>query len=94
VESQAFFLDGCRGRVVGSVIGVLGFDGWDIMAPGVESSLVVPVDPAQDFELDMLQGPPGAEASDDFGFEEPVEGLGGGVEAPMSSSMRKRLLVA
>ena len=79
MESQAFFLDGCRGRVVGSVVGVLVLHGRDVVAPGVEASLVVPVDPSQDLELDVLQGPPWSEASDDLGFEESVQGLGGGV---------------
>jgi hypothetical protein len=79
VESQAFFLDGCRGRFVGSVVGVLVLDGWDVVAPGVEAALVVPVDPSQDLELDVLQGSPWSEASDDLGLEEPVQGLGGSV---------------
>ena len=45
----------------------------------MESFPVVPVHPLQDLELDVLEGPPGAVASDELGLEEPVEGLGGGV---------------
>jgi hypothetical protein len=94
VESQAFFLDGRRGRVVGSVVGVLVFDRWDVVAPAVQALMVVPVDPFEDLELDVFEGSPRSEAADDLGLEEPVEGFGGGVEAPMSSGCVEGVFVA
>jgi len=75
VDGQAVFLDGFRGLVVGSVVGVLEFDGWLVAAPAVESASVVPVDPFEDLELDVFEGAPGSQSVDDFGLEEPVEGL-------------------
>src|SRR3954451_7992019 len=79
MESQAFFLDGRRGRVVGSVVGGLVLERWDVVAPAVKATLVVPVHPFEDFELDVLEGAPGPESADDLGLEEAVESLGGGV---------------
>ena len=68
----------CR-RVLGSIVGVLVCGGCEVVAPGVRSGRVVPVDPSQDLELDMLEGAPRALATDQFGLEDPVERLGGGV---------------
>ena len=73
------FLDGCRGRCGVSVVGGFELHWRDVAAPGVEPVAVVPVDPFEDFELDVLEGSPGSEAVDDLGLEEPVERLGGGV---------------
>ncbi len=67
-----------------TVVVVLELDRWDVAAGAVESSVVEPVDVLQGGQFDVVEALPRAAAADEFGLVETDEGLGGGVEAPIS----------
>ena len=49
------------------------------MAGGVQSSVVVPVDPLQGGQLDVIERSPRAPRADQLGLEQPDVGLGDGL---------------
>jgi hypothetical protein len=49
------------------------------VAGGVQPAVVVPVDPFQGGQLDVVEPAPGPVAADEFGLEQPDVGLGQGV---------------
>ena len=55
------------------------FRGCEVVAGAVESSVVVPVDPFQGGEFDVVEAFPGAAVVDQFGFEQADLGFGQGV---------------
>jgi hypothetical protein len=70
---------------VGMVVGVLELGWGDIADHAVQPMLIPPVHPGQGGQLDLVGGPPWALAADQLGLEQPVDGFGQGVDAPMSS---------
>ena len=46
------------------------------MARGVQSTVVVPVDPLEGGQFDVVEAAPGFAASDQLGLEQPDVGLG------------------
>lgn len=92
VVNRSEFAGGCFVWVLCRQAGLLklavevgfGLGGRD-MPDGFEQAAVVePVHPFERGELDGLEVAPRAGASDHLGLEETVDGLGEGVEAPMS----------
>ena len=72
----------------GSVGRVLELCGWDVVEVAVQALGVVPVDPAEGDVLDVLDvlpGPGAGGSADELGLVVAGDGLGEGVEAPMSS---------
>ena len=69
-------------------------DGWDESDLAVEASVVEPVDVFRDGDLEVVDALPGALVADELGFEQRVERLSQGVEAPMSSSLPEGLVAA
>jgi hypothetical protein len=67
-----------------TVEGLLVLDRGQVVAGGVQSSVVMPVDPFQSGQLDVVEPPPRAARSDQLGLEQPDLGLGQGVDAPIS----------
>ncbi|MCU1700464.1 MAG: hypothetical protein JWR34_6527, partial [Mycobacterium sp.] len=61
------------------VVKLFEFDGWDVAAVLVETSMVEPVDPFEGGDLDVLDGPPGPAWLDQFGLVEAIDRLGEGV---------------
>ena len=59
-----------------TVVGCFEFGGWDVAAVFVEAAVVVPVDPFQHGDFDLLGGPPGAAGFEQFGLEQPDRGFG------------------
>ena len=66
-------------------VGVLELRGWGVAEVAVESLGVVPVDPAQGGEFDVVDAAPWAPggAADQFGLVEADDGFGEGVDAPI-----------
>ena len=62
-----------------TVVDLFVLDGGEVAAGAVESSVVVPVDPLQGRDLDVVEAAPGAACSDDLGLEQPDLALGEGV---------------
>lgn len=62
-----------------TVVGLLEFDGWDVAAVLVQAAVVIPVDPFQHGDLDLLGGPPWPARLEQLGLEQPDRGLGKGV---------------
>ena len=88
----------CRG-VLGeagdrTVVVVFELDRWDVAAGAVEAAVVEPVDVLQRRGFDVVEAPPGAAAADQLGLVEADQGLGGGVESPMSSRVGEDLFGA
>jgi hypothetical protein len=52
------------------------FRGFQVVAGAVEASVVVPVDPFQGGEFDVVETAPGAAVVDQFGFEQANFGFG------------------
>ena len=57
--------------VLVSVIPVFEFDWWDHADLAVYPSMVVPVDPFEGGQLDVVESAPGAVSADEFGLERP-----------------------
>jgi hypothetical protein len=55
-----------------TVVGCFEFGWWDVAAVFVQAAVVVPVDPFQHGDLDLLGGPPRAAALEQFGLEQPI----------------------
>jgi hypothetical protein len=64
---------------VGTVVDLLVFDRGEVVAGRMQPPVVVPVDPFQGGQLDVVDGLPGSAAADEFGLEQPDLGLGQGV---------------
>ena len=62
-----------------TVEGRLVLDWGQVVAGGVQPSVVVPVDPLEGGQLDVVEPLPGPAAADQFGLEQPDVGLGQGV---------------
>jgi hypothetical protein len=46
---------------------------WNVVAGGVQPAVVVPVDPFQGGELDVVEAAPGPLSADELGFVQAVE---------------------
>ena len=71
---------------MGSVEGCFELGGRGVAAVAVKAVIVVPVDPAEGGELDVLDrlpGPRAGGASDELGLVVAVDGLREGVDAPI-----------
>ena len=62
-----------------TVVDLFVFDGCQVVAGAVQAPVVVPVDPLQDGQFDVVQALPGPARVDDFGLEQADLGLGQGV---------------
>jgi hypothetical protein len=60
-------------------VDLLVFDRGEVVAGRMQPPVVVPVDPFQGGQLDVVDGLPGSAAADEFGLEQPDVGLGQGV---------------
>ena len=67
-----------------SVVEGFVFGRWTVVAPAVESAVVVPVDPFEGGVFDGVEAGPGALGPDQFLLVEPVQGFGGGVVVAVS----------
>ena len=56
----------CSGAVVGGLV----FDGWDQADLSVEAPMVVPVDPFDHRDLEVVDRAPGAAIADEFALEQ------------------------
>jgi hypothetical protein len=65
-------------------MGGLGFGGRDVPDWPEETAVVEPIDPFEGGELDRFEAAPGAAPVNHLGFVEAVDGLGEGIDAPMS----------
>jgi hypothetical protein len=82
---EARFCRGVLGEAGdGTVVVVLELDRWDVAAGAVEAAVVEPVDVLQGGQLDVVEALPLPTAADELGLVETDEGLGGGVDAPVS----------
>jgi len=59
------------------------FGGWDVSDGAEEATVVEPVDPFEGGELDVFESFPRSLPTDDFGLEQPDDGFGESVDAPM-----------
>ena len=59
------------------------FDRWDVADAAVQAAGVVPVDPEQGRQLELLDGAPGAFEVDALGLVQPDRRLGQSVDAPI-----------
>ena len=78
MEARFSRLEGFQAGVV-TVVALFELGGSNVCAVAVQTPVVEPVDPFQGRELDVVEAPPGASPSDQFGLIEPEDGLRGGV---------------
>ena len=62
-----------------TVVGLLVLDRGQVVAGGVQPAVVVPVDPFQGRQFDVVDASPGPAAADQLGLEQPDLALGQGV---------------
>jgi hypothetical protein len=73
----------CDGRGGAVQEFVLNLDWWSVADLAVEPAVVEPVDVLSRRDFEVVDAPPGSLVADQFGFEEGVERLGEGVDAPI-----------
>lgn len=64
------WMSGPDGVAVEIVVGLFGLDGGEVVAGGVQTIFIVPVDPGQGGDLDIGQGLPRPVRLDDLGLEQ------------------------
>jgi hypothetical protein len=73
-----------------TVVDLLEFGGGEVCAGGVQPAVVVPVDPFEGGDLDVVEDPPGALAADQLGLEQADLGFGERVVAPIAVKPPRR----
>ena len=84
VEVRLDPFDRCDGRGGAVQKFVLNLNWWPVVDLTVEPAMVEPVDIFGRRYLKVVDAPPGSFVTDQFGFEQRVERLREGVDAPMS----------